>query len=81
MRFISARVSIGVVALLLSLQFARSQEWPARPITIVVPYGPGIGIDILSRTIADRLSQRLGKPVFVENIPGAAAMQGAQSCR
>ncbi len=79
MRFISARVSIGVVALLLSLQFARSQEWPARPIKIVVPYGPGIGIDILSRTIADRLSQRLGKPVFVENIPGAAAMQGAQS--
>jgi tripartite-type tricarboxylate transporter receptor subunit TctC len=73
------RVVIGVLALMLFPQFARSDEWPAKPIKIVVPYGAGNGIDILSRMIADRLSQKLGKTAFVENVPGVAAMLGAET--
>ena len=73
------RVAIGVLALMLFPQFARSEEWPAKPIKIVVPYGAGNGIDILSRMIADRLSQKLGKTAFVENVPGVAAMLGAET--
>ena len=73
------RVAIGVLALVLFPQFARSEEWPAKPIKIVVPYGAGNGIDILSRMIADRLSQKLGKTAFVENVPGVAAMLGAET--
>ena len=52
------------------------QTWPTRPIKFVVPFGPGIGIDIMARTVADRLSHKLGQPVIVENIPGAGNILG-----
>jgi tripartite-type tricarboxylate transporter receptor subunit TctC len=79
MMSLSIRAVIGVLALLLFPQFAHSDEWPAKPIKIIVPYGTGNGIDILSRMIAGRLSQRLGKTAFVENVPGVAAMLGAET--
>ena len=52
---------------------AEAQNWPTRPIKFVVPYGPGIGLDIMARMIADRLSRRLGHAVIVENQPGLVA--------
>jgi len=45
----------------------------------VVPYGPAIGIDIMARMIADRLSRRLGQPVIVDNQPGANSTIGTQN--
>jgi tripartite-type tricarboxylate transporter receptor subunit TctC len=57
---------------------AEAQNWPTRPIKFVVPYGPGIGIDIMARMIADRLSRRLGHAVIVENQPGAGSTIGTQ---
>ncbi len=56
---------------------AAAQTWPARNITIIVPLAPGTGMDTLVRLYAERLSQSLGKPVIVENRPGAALMLGA----
>jgi tripartite-type tricarboxylate transporter receptor subunit TctC len=47
-----------------------------RPITIIVPYSPGTGIDILARAIATDLSQRFGQPVVVENRTGASGNIG-----
>jgi tripartite-type tricarboxylate transporter receptor subunit TctC len=58
---------------------AQAQSWPTRPVKFVVPYGPGIGIDIMARMIADRLSRRLGRPVIVENQPGANSTIGTQN--
>ena len=58
---------------------APAKTWPTRPIKFVVPFGPGIGIDIMARTVADRLSQKLGQPVIVENIPGAGNILGAKA--
>jgi len=55
---------------------ARAQ-YPDRPVTIVVPLAPGSGMDVLVRLYADKLSQSLGKPVIVENRPGASLMLAA----
>jgi len=53
--------------------------YPARPVTIVVPTGPGGVLDILARLLAKRLQERLGKPFITENMPGAGTNIGASS--
>ena len=52
--------------------------YPNRPITLVVPFSTGTGIDILARTIGPKLSQRWGQPVVVENKPGASGNIGTE---
>jgi tripartite-type tricarboxylate transporter receptor subunit TctC len=49
---------------------AQAQTWPQRPVRFLVTLGPGSGIDIGTRLLADRLSARWGQPVVVENRPG-----------
>ncbi|MDB5601701.1 MAG: transporter [Xanthobacteraceae bacterium] len=58
---------------------ASAQEWPARPVKIVVPNGPGGGTDIVSRILAQELSTTLGQSFVVENKPGAGTTIGADS--
>ena len=55
---------------------AWAQAWPSKNITIIVPLAAGTGMDTLVRLYAERLSQALGKPVIVDNRPGAALMLG-----
>jgi tripartite-type tricarboxylate transporter receptor subunit TctC len=50
---------------------ARAQSYPSRPITIIVPFGPGSGTDIVTRIIAQPLSVALGQSVVIDNRPGA----------
>ncbi len=65
-------------ALLLgALPSAQAQAWPNRSVTIVVPFPPGGGTDTGTRLVAQRLSQKWGQPVVVENRPGAAGAIGA----
>lgn len=63
----------------LALSTAQAQDYPTKPITIVVPLAAGSGMDSLVRLYADKLQQSLGKPVVVENKPGAALMLAAQA--
>jgi tripartite-type tricarboxylate transporter receptor subunit TctC len=56
-----------------------AQEFPSQPVKLVVPYPPGGGVDGLARPIAERLSQTWGKPVIVENRPGASTIIGTES--
>jgi tripartite-type tricarboxylate transporter receptor subunit TctC len=56
---------------------AGAQDWPTRPVTMVVPFAPGGVYDTLGRVYAAALSPRLGQQVVVENAPGAGGMTGA----
>lgn len=57
---------------------AAQQAFPSRNVTFVVPYAPGGGHDATARVLAERLSAHWGKPVVVENKPGANGMIGAE---
>jgi tripartite-type tricarboxylate transporter receptor subunit TctC len=55
---------------------ARAQDWPQRPIRIVVGFGPGGGADIIGRIIGQALQEKLGQAVVIENKPGSAGTLG-----
>ena len=52
-------------------------DWPARPIKVIVPYTPGGSTDVAARVVMDKLSQRLKQSIIVENRPGANGNVGA----
>ena len=52
-------------------------NYPSRPVTIIVPFTPGTGMDILARTVGPKLGERLGVPVVIDNRPGASGNIGA----
>lgn len=56
---------------------ASAQDWPSRPVHIVVPYTPGVGADTLARVLGPKLSARWSTPVVVDNKPGATGNIGA----
>lgn len=64
---------------LMSIAGAQAQEWPNRPVKIIVSQAAGATPDIICRILADRLSAALGQQFFVENRPGAANAIGAQA--
>ncbi len=66
----------GVVALCLLALPASAQNYPSRPIRVIVPYAPGGGSDILARLLQQRASDELGQQLVVDNRPGAASTLG-----
>lgn len=69
--------ALAAPALLLGRR-AFADEWPSRPTTMMVPFAPGGSSDIIGRAVAQRMTEALGKPVVVENRPGAAGEIGAR---
>ncbi len=51
---------------------ARAENYPSRPITLIVPFTPGGSVDLIARLAASKMSDRLGKPIVVLNLPGAS---------
>ena len=68
---------LAAAATLLAGAAASAQTWPARPVTIVVPFPAGGTTDVLARAISTKLSAAIGQPVIVDNKPGAGATLGA----
>ena len=74
----SRRTTIGMAALLAPMRAGWAQEaFPTHPLRWVVNFPPGGAADFLSRSLAEKLTPRLGQPVVVENRPGAGGMIGA----
>lgn len=71
------RTFLGAAAAALAAPTLRAQDWPARPIRLVVPLPPGSAADAIPRAIALRLQASLGVPCVIENKPGAAGTIGA----
>ena len=67
---------LAALALLVVAAPVRAQEYPQQAIHIIVPFGPGGGADLITRILADAMEKRLGKPVVVENKPGAGGIIG-----
>jgi tripartite-type tricarboxylate transporter receptor subunit TctC len=76
-RNLHTRTTLTALALGFAASLAAAQSWPAKPITLVVPFPPGGSSDALARAITTPLSQSLGQPVVVESKPGAGATVGA----
>ena len=58
---------------------AHAQEWPARPVKLIVPTGPGAATDVMARLLGEGVSRTLGQPVVVENMPGASGIIAHQA--
>ena len=65
------RFALIALSLAFILSRAHAQDYPARGTTILVPFAPGGGTDVIARAVGHKLEQRLGKPFLVENRPGA----------
>lgn len=74
LRFLFAAMFCLVAALAGVRPVSAEIKWPTRPVRFIVPLGAGSGSDIGARLLADRLSQRWGQPVIVENRPGGDAL-------
>jgi tripartite-type tricarboxylate transporter receptor subunit TctC len=68
---------VGIAAVICSSS-AIAQDYPNKPITLVIPFAAGSGTDFVARTVAQKLSERLKQPVVVDNKAGASAQIAAQ---
>jgi tripartite-type tricarboxylate transporter receptor subunit TctC len=75
-RFHASALAVAFVSIGLAANPLSAQEFPTRPVTIIVATTAGGGTDIISRIIADPLSKQLGQPFVVENRPGAGSVTG-----
>src|SRR5262245_61849554 len=67
------------LAALMAVTSAQAQNYPARPVNVIVSLAAGTGMDTLVRVYTDRLSQRLGQPLVVENRPGSAGLAAGEA--
>jgi tripartite-type tricarboxylate transporter receptor subunit TctC len=74
-----SRVFAFALAVLLAAaqERASAQDWPSRPLTLVVPWAAGGGTDVMGRIMARRMTEILGQQVIVENVTGAGGMIGS----
>ncbi len=73
------RLVVGVVIALGSVAVTMAQSYPSKPVRFISPYAPGGGTDIMARTLAQKLSENLGRQVVVENRPGGGGIVGTET--
>jgi tripartite-type tricarboxylate transporter receptor subunit TctC len=72
------RGAAAALVLLLATLSAAAQDYPARPITLIVPFPAGGGVDAVARIVADKLSHALGVPIVIDNRGGAGGVIGTR---
>src|SRR6516225_6172895 len=79
MRLLTGALVAGMVIVSAVAQAQPATDYPNRPVRIIVNVTPGGGVDIATRLVAQKLSERLGQPFIVENRAGAAGNAGAEA--
>ncbi|MCX7311052.1 MAG: tripartite tricarboxylate transporter substrate-binding protein [Alphaproteobacteria bacterium] len=75
------RALIGAAAAwLAATASAPAQDYPSRPVKLIIPLGPGGAGDVFTRLLAEELQKRLGQPFVVENRPGGGLNIGTRAC-
>ena len=73
------RIALILVVLVAAASFpVRAQDYPTRPVRVIVPSAPGGGFDLVGRVLAQKLAEQTGQPFVVENRPGAGTLVGTQ---
>src|SRR2546423_8155762 len=68
----------GVGALFAATVAASAQNFPTKPMTMIIPFAAGGPTDVLGRVVGQRMGELLGQPVVIENIGGAGGMTGSK---
>ncbi|GAA4328586.1 tripartite tricarboxylate transporter substrate binding protein [Pigmentiphaga soli] len=76
-RSLLARLIAGATLGLAAVAGAHAQEFPTKPLRVIVPFGPGGVADVTARIVAEGLAAKLGKPVVIENMPSAGGITAA----
>src|SRR5215469_6573188 len=76
--FVALRTAAAILALCCAQVLSASAHYPTRPITLIVPYPAGGGVDVMGRLIGAKLSIALGQQVVIENRGGAGGMIGTR---
>jgi tripartite-type tricarboxylate transporter receptor subunit TctC len=79
LRFVAAFATIAVLGSQSAASVALAQAWPQRSVRFIVPLPPGSGMDLSARVVAERLQQKWGQPVVVENRQGADGIPAVTS--
>jgi tripartite-type tricarboxylate transporter receptor subunit TctC len=75
----NGRFALVLLGLLFATAPVAAQDWPSKPVKIVVPFGPGSTPDVVARLIANHLQEKLGQPFVIENKPGASGNTGTDA--
>lgn len=71
---------VALSILLFAATPVSAEEWPTRPVRIIIPLGPGGGGDVFARLLAEEFQKRFGQPFVVENRPGGGLNIGTRAC-
>src|SRR6476660_6130366 len=70
---------MALVAVLLVPQFALAQNYPNRPVRLILPFGPGGVADVTARIVTEKLGEKLGQRFIIENMPGAGGISATRA--
>ena len=78
-RHVSIAGMIALATALLMPQLVRAQNYPTRPVRLILPFGPGGVADVTARIVTEKLGEKLGQRFIIENMPGAGGINAARA--